>query len=91
MLQGLSGHPFEPLETVPDKILTLKTLLLMTLSSLKKVGDLQALSVSPPCMEFAPGSVKVLLRLRPNYVPKVASNPFRFPAEAGSGDLSLAL
>ena len=98
VLQGLSGHPFEPLETVPDKILTLKTVLLMALSSLKRVGDLQALSVSPSCMDFAPGFVKVLLRPRPNYVPKVASNPFHFqqtvlealpPAGTGSEDLSL--
>ncbi len=78
VLQGLSGHPFEPLETVTEKILTLKTVLLLALSSLKRVGDLQALSVSPSCMDFAPGLVKVLLRPRPGYIPKVASNPSRF-------------
>ncbi len=98
VLQGLSGHPFEPLEPVTEKILTVKTVILLALSSLKRVGDLQALSISPSCMDFAPGLVKVLLRPRPDYVPKVASNPFRFqqvvleslsPTEAGSEDLSL--
>ncbi len=78
VLQGLSGHPFEPLETVTEKILTLKTVLLLALSSLKRVGDLRALSISPSCMDFTPGLVKVLLRPRPDYVPKVTSNPFRF-------------
>ncbi len=34
VLQGLSGHLFEPLETVTEKILTLKTILLLALSSL---------------------------------------------------------
>ncbi len=98
VLQGLSGHPFEPLETVTEKILTLKTVLLLALSSLKRVGDLQTLSISPSCMDFGPGLVKVLLRPRPGYVPKVASKPSRSqqvvleafsPMEAGSEDLSL--
>ncbi len=49
-------------------------------------------------MDFAPRLVKVLLRPRPDYVPKVSSNPFRFqqvvlealsPTEAGSENLSL--
>ncbi len=51
---------------------------MLALSSLKRVGDLQALSINPSCMDFAPGLVKVLLRPRPDYVSKVASNPFRF-------------
>ncbi len=51
--------------------------LLLALSSLKRVGDLQALSVSEICMDFVPDLVKVTLRLRPGYVPKVLSAPFR--------------
>jgi hypothetical protein len=98
VLEGLSGHPFEPLESVSVKLLTLKTVLLLALSSLKRVGDLQALSISPSCMDFAPGLVKVLLRPRPDYIPKVASNPFRFQqvileafshTDAGSGSMDL--
>lgn len=32
----------------------------MTLSSLKRTGELQALSINPFCMDFGPGLVKVL-------------------------------
>ncbi len=43
---------------------------------LKRVGDMQALSVSKMCRDFAPGLVKVTLRPRPGYVPKVLSASF---------------
>ena len=62
---------------VLDWILTLKVALLLALASLKCVGDLEALSVSEPCMEFAPGLVKVFLWPRPGYVTKVLSTSFR--------------
>ncbi len=68
--------PFEPLESAPERILTLKVTLLLALTSLKRVGDLQALSVSEMCMDFAPGLVKVTLRPRPGYIPKVLSTSF---------------
>ncbi len=88
------------LVAVPDSLArsTLKMVHLKALSSLKRVGDLQALSISPSCMGFAPGLVKVLLLPRPDYAPKVASNPFRFQqvvlealshADAGSGSIGL--
>ncbi len=38
---------------------------------------LQAFSVSETCMDFAPGLVKVTLRPRPGYIPKVLSTSFR--------------
>ncbi len=64
--QSSSDHqvtdPFEPLESASELILTLKVTLLLALTSLKRVGDLQALSVSEMCMDFAPGLVKVTLR-----------------------------
>ncbi len=41
------------------------------------MGDLQALSASESCTEFAPGLVKAFLRPRPGYVPKVLSISFR--------------
>ncbi len=58
VLQGLSSALFDPLEEVQAKFLTLKALLLFSISSLKRIGDLQALSVVPSCLEFAPGMVK---------------------------------
>ncbi len=59
VLEGLVTAPFEPLESASERILTLKVALLLALTSLKRVGDLQAFSVSETCMDFAPGLVKV--------------------------------
>ncbi|KAI2665149.1 hypothetical protein H4Q32_021359 [Labeo rohita] len=52
---------------------TIKTVLL-ALTSLKRVGDLQALSVAPSHLDFAPGMAKAFLYPRPGYVPKVPSS-----------------
>ncbi len=46
VLAGLQRGPFEPLDSVELKFLTVKTALLTTLTSIKRVGDLQAFSVS---------------------------------------------
>ncbi len=77
VLECLVTPPFEPLESASERILTLKVALLLALTSLKRVGDLQAFSVSETCMDFAPGLVKVTLRHRPGYIPKVLSTSFR--------------
>ncbi len=73
VLQGLSLAPFEPLVVVPTKFFTLKALFLLAISSLKRIGDLQALSVALSCLEFAPGMVKAFHHPRPGYVPKLRS------------------
>ncbi len=39
VLEGLVTAPFEPLESASDRILTLKVVLLLVLTSLKRVGD----------------------------------------------------
>ena len=44
---------------------------LMAITSLKRIGDMQALSISPSCLDFAPGMVKVILHPHPDYLPKV--------------------
>ncbi|KAI2667001.1 Non-reducing polyketide synthase PKS8-1 [Labeo rohita] len=71
VLEGLVGTPFEPLESASDKLLTLKMVFLMAITSLKRIGDMQALSISPSCLDFAPGMVKVILHPHPDYLPKV--------------------
>ncbi len=68
VLRALKGPPFEPLQS---------TNLLLALASVKRVGDLQALSISPACLEFGPNDSKVVLKPRHGYVPKVLSTPFR--------------
>ncbi len=59
------------------QIWTLKPLFLLAISSLKRIGDLQALSVAPSCLEFAPGMVTAFLHARPGYVPKFPASVAR--------------
>ncbi len=73
VLKALSKAPFVPLEEVPLRFLTAKTVFILAISSLKRVGDLQAFSVAPSCLEFAPGMSRDFLYPRPGYVPKVPS------------------
>lgn len=74
LLEGLPAAPFEPIEEVPEKVLTLKAVLLLSVSSLKRFEDLKALSVAPTHLEFALGMVKAFIHPRPGYVPKVTTN-----------------
>ncbi len=73
VLNALCRPPFEPIEEVSVRHLTLKTVLLLAISSLKRVRDLQALSVAPTHLDFAPGMAKVFLYPQAGYVPKVPS------------------
>ncbi len=52
VMRALEGPPFEPLQSSSLRVLCLKTALLLALASVKRVGDLQALSVNPVCLEF---------------------------------------
>ena len=70
VLDSLSRPPFEPLETVERKFLTFKTVLLVALTTAKRVSDIQALSVSPECMRFAEDGKKVVFKPNPAFVPK---------------------
>ncbi|KAL0199390.1 hypothetical protein M9458_007930, partial [Cirrhinus mrigala] len=74
-LRGLWRDPFEPLESV--EYLSLKTSLLIALTSIKRVGDLHAFSVNELCLEFGPADSHVRLRPQPGYVPKVPTTPFQ--------------
>ncbi len=65
VLRALQQGPFEPLQTVELKFLSMKTLLLLALASIKRVGDLQAFSVDDSCLEFGPADSQVILRPRP--------------------------
>ncbi len=77
ILRALEGPPFEPLRSSSLRVLSLKTTLLLALASVKRVGDLQALSVNPACLEFGPNDSKVVQKPRLGYVPKVLSTLFR--------------
>lgn len=60
-----------PLRTyrVGSKNLTFKMVFLLAISSLKRVGNLQALAISLTYLGFAPVGVKAILHHRPGYVP----------------------
>ncbi len=77
VLRALQIALFEPLLSVELKFLSMKTLLLTALASIKRVGDLQAFSVDESCLEFGPADSSATLRPRPGYVPKVPTTPFR--------------
>lgn len=74
VLDGLTRPPFEPLEEVDMKHLSLKTVLLLALASAKRVSDIHALSVHPSCTQFALGQARVLLKPNPAFVPKVVGS-----------------
>ncbi len=76
VLAGLQRGPFEPLDSVKLKFLSAKIALLIALTSIRRVGDLQAFSVSDECLVFGPAYSHIVLRHRPGYVPKVPTTPF---------------
>ncbi len=59
-MEALTGPSFKPLESGTDEIRTLKLVLLLTLLSLRRIGDLQALLVSPACLDLKDCIVKDL-------------------------------
>jgi len=77
VLEALKAPPFEPLESVELKYLSLKTVLLTALASVKRVGDIHALSSSAACLEFGPNDSIVILKPRHGYVPIAIGTPFR--------------
>ncbi|KAG1957248.1 gastrula zinc finger protein XlCGF57.1-like [Pimephales promelas] len=81
VLSSLQRPTFEPLQSVEIKFLSFKTVLLVALASIKRVGDLHAFSVDEACLEFLLGYSHVILRPRPGYVPKVPTTPFRDQVE----------
>ncbi len=77
VLKGLERPPFEPLQSTSLRALSFKSALLLALASVKRVGDLQALSINLACLKFGPIDSKVVLKPRLGYVPKVLSTPLR--------------
>ncbi len=75
VLRAIQQVPSVSLQSVELKFLSIKTLLLVALASIKRVGDLQTFSVDESCLEFWPAHVS--LRPRPDYVPKVSTTSFR--------------
>ncbi|CAM4634752.1 unnamed protein product [Leuciscus chuanchicus] len=77
VLSALQRPPFEPLQSAELKILSIKTVLLTALASIKRVGVLQAFSVDELCLEFGPADSHVVLRPRPGYEVRLMQGPGR--------------
>lgn len=77
VLDAMTRAPFEPLNTVSMKILSLKTVLLVALVSAKRVGNLAALSVHPSCLSISQDSTTAVLRPNPAFQPKVIAAGFK--------------
>ena len=77
VMDGLSSAPFETLESMDLKHLSLKTALLLALASGKRVSDLTALSVQQSCMLVADDLSRITLRPNPAFQPKVLNANFR--------------
>ncbi len=60
-------------KSVELKFLSMKTLLLLALAAIKRVGDLHAFLVDDSCLEFGPADSQVILRLRPGNVHGILS------------------
>ena len=71
VLEAFSILPFETIEEVPFKFLTLKLAFLLAITTARRVGDLQAWSMKEPFLRVQPD--RVTLRADPLYLPKVAS------------------
>lgn len=59
VLNALSPPPFEPVDGIDLKLLSLKTALLLALSTAKRFSELHALSGNSSCMQFAMDYLRV--------------------------------
>ncbi|CAJ1053305.1 LOW QUALITY PROTEIN: uncharacterized protein LOC114463422 [Xyrichtys novacula] len=62
--------PFEPLERTELKWLSYKTVLLLAITSAKRVGELHALSVSESCLRWNPDQSGITLWPNMDFLPK---------------------
>ena len=73
VLEAMSSPPFEPLTQVGLKWLSMKVAFLLAITSAKRVGELQALSVAETCLRSNPDGSGVVLWPNVAFLPKVLS------------------
>ncbi len=73
VLRALRVEPFEPLELIDLKWLSLKVAFLLAVTSARRVGELQALSTHEDCYRFLLDDAGVILRPTSAFLPKVPS------------------
>ena len=72
VLQALVTSPFEPLVDLSVKMLTLKTLFLVAITSARRVSELQALSIREPFLMIFDD--RIVLKTDPGFLPKRVSS-----------------
>ena len=97
VLEAMSLPPFEPLTQVGLKWLSMKVAFLLAITSAKRVGELQALSVAETCLRWNPDGSGVVLWPNVAFLPKVLSRthlnqPIRLsrfdsPSEEGRSEM----
>lgn len=71
VLKALMYSPFEPLQSIDLRHLTLKTAFLVAICSAKRIGEIQAFDITAPyCSVSENGAV---LKTNANFLPKVSS------------------
>lgn len=73
VLKALTKEPFEPIDKIPIRFLTFKTVFLVAITSARRVGELSALVHNHPYTQILDD--RVILRTEPAFLPKVVS-PF---------------
>lgn len=71
VLSALSSPPFEPLAQAEVKWLSIKTAFLLAITSVKRVEELETVSISDSCMRWGPGGSGVTLWPNVVFLPKV--------------------
>ena len=72
VLSALTKPPFEPIDTCNEKLLSLKIVFLVAITSAKRASELAALRSDAPYLQFHPG--KVTLYFDTTFLPKVVSD-----------------
>lgn len=71
--------PFKLLEGADLKLLFLKVILFLALTSAKCIGELHALSVHESCLQFPPDYGKLMLQPNPAFVSKIKESAYSCP------------
>lgn len=72
VLSALTSPPFEPIDEVPLKLLTLKAAFLVAITTARRVGEISALVINQPYMQILED--RIILKPDPAFLPKVVSS-----------------
>ncbi|XP_044162144.1 uncharacterized protein LOC122946519 isoform X1 [Bufo gargarizans] len=71
VLEGLCDPPFEPIGQISEKFLSLKAVFLLAITTARRIGEIQALSIKQPYLRILDD--RIILKPDPAFLPKVVS------------------